>query len=68
MSASFSEALSVMNSVDVTTFAEKQEPGSSEFSVLSLDLDSWHPPDRVMGPGIHLHHPCEHPASRLTEF
>ena len=34
-SASYSEALSVMSSVDVTTFAMKQEPASSEFSVLS---------------------------------
>lgn len=63
-SALFSEPLSVMNSVDVTTFAVKQEPGSR---ILLCSLLTW-----ILGIltgwwalGIQLHHPCEHPASWL---
>lgn len=54
MSASFSEALSVMSSVDDVTICCIGN-GSLvvvSFFLCSLELQPWHPPDRVMAPEL----------------
>ena len=64
-STSSSEALSVMNSVDVTTFALGMKVW---FWWVFCTLWNWVLCISTLRPGIHLHHPCEHHGSRWTDF